>query len=228
VLYVYAATHAERACPTGTGVCGAPVRMVRCGRVGALVSDLAAAPRPDRPALQAHGDVVQRAMADGPVIPFRFGHLAMDEPQLRQSLSRQESMLRRLLDRLTGHVELLVSLRHDPEELLGAVLSADPALRRLQSAARSRGVGAQVDFGRRLAAAVEQRRIADAAAVVNAVRGRVSASVVERVDDAWVRAGLLVRATDAKAVEDHVRQGEWPAAEVRVTGPLPPYHFAAA
>lgn len=227
MLYVYGARRAEDPDVGGPGVDAADVRTLRCGRVGALFTELAEAPAARRAAVQAHGDVLARALESGPVLPYQFGHLVPDEGQLESHLRADGQALRRTLDRLAGRVQLLLRIRQDQQELIRKVLETDPRLRRLRERTRSADIAGRIEFGEQVAEAVESLRAEEAVRLVEHVPGRAAPPIIERLDDEWLRVGLLVEAGEAARCREELERigGSW---QIQVSGPLPPYQFVSA
>jgi Gas vesicle synthesis protein GvpL/GvpF len=63
-------------------------------------------PKPDEDALRGHDDAVAALMADGPVLPVRFGTVLKREEDLDELLKERESELRARLAHVSGRVEM--------------------------------------------------------------------------------------------------------------------------
>jgi hypothetical protein len=108
--YVYAVTEArDRALQP-------PLYEVDRGRLAAVVADHAT-PEPTPDSLWRHEEIVESLMADGPVLPMRFGSTTDDVEDL---LDRRHDALIAGLERVRGAVELGV-------RVVGAVGESPPA-----------------------------------------------------------------------------------------------------
>jgi len=114
------------------GVQDAEVRTIALGDLAALVSTIAPLRLHQLPAdqvlrcLAQHQRVLEQALADGPVIPFKFGTCADHEDQVADILEAAQSELRRSLDAYAGKVEVdLAACWPDLKVVLGE-LGADP------------------------------------------------------------------------------------------------------
>src|SRR5947209_17425519 len=85
--YVYGIVGQGTEPPSGPGIGGASLRLVSSDGVAALVSDL---PSDDlrfgRAAIMAHSEVLERAMANGTILPTRFGVVLEGDGAVRDSL----------------------------------------------------------------------------------------------------------------------------------------------
>jgi hypothetical protein len=107
VLYVYAVLTAPPRV-TGVGLDGVPLRVVAGKRLVAVVGDHTRAPELGDDQLATHEALISRLLAEGPVLPLRFGTTVSDEEALRDWLRDEEDELLVLLEALDGAVELSV------------------------------------------------------------------------------------------------------------------------
>lgn len=229
VLYVYGASRAEDPEFAVSGIDDCPVRTVRSGRVGALVSEVARPPSAARKCVESHARVLEAAMSYGPVVPYRFGHSVDQEAELTAHLRSEGRRLRATLDRLAGQVELLVNLRRDSDALLREVLLSDRRLQRLQESTRhSSDLARRIEFGRAISDAVERRRGEDVATLIGQLKESVTGAVIEPGSSEWSRVGLLVGRQRTDEVRRRIEELAGNGWGLRISGPLPPYHFAAA
>ncbi|MFB7668208.1 GvpL/GvpF family gas vesicle protein [Kitasatospora sp. NPDC056138] len=134
-LYVYsitAATHPKHLDGlTGVGDPPSRLRTVDAGPLSAVVSDAPEGLRPKRRDLAAHQAVQERLMADGTVLPLRFGLIAPDDDSVQSALDeRREEYVQRLTD-LEGCAEYHLKAAIDEEVLLRQILQESPEARRL-------------------------------------------------------------------------------------------------
>ncbi len=215
----------------GIGEPPRPVRIVRQGQLAALVSDAPENLRPKRRDLLAHQNVLRQAGEAGAVLPLRFGGVSPDDETLAAVLAEREEHYVERLSALDGKVEYNVKATHDEEAVLHRALADDPALREMAEANRAAQGGSheqKVQFGERIAAAVQAREVRDAdlvRAALEAVCEEVSAgpqSVGWLTNLSFLvtrdRSAGFVNAIDALRVDQ-------PHLVLTVTGPLPPYSF---
>jgi hypothetical protein len=251
--YVYGVVAADAAPPALSGVSGG-VELVAAGSVAALVSrvDLAEfGEEPIRTRLEdpawlertarAHEEVLEEALAAGPVVPFRLLTVYADDADLRRFLVEHGSGLRAVLDRVRGKVELGVKAFVDREALDRAIARSSAAVAELDAEAAAAGAGrayllkqrrarlAQDESARVLASfsAGAHARLAAAAAdaVANAVQPR---ELSGRSEQMILNGAYLVAPGDAgiaSVVQEVQAEGAELGVAVELTGPWPPYNF---
>ena len=222
-LYVYAIVDRAEGGDLGTGIGAEELEMVAGGTaLAAVAGRLGTAPGVTAESLRAHDDVVRRMTGRfDAVLPARFGSLAPDADAIRAALEDRAPSLSAALARVRGREQMTLRVFATGEKAGAAespVIAADdagPGARYLSARARE-GRGADVpglrSFLDRLASvvvaeAVEAHQAPPLAASVYHLIGR-GTSVVYR--DAVRRAG-----EEAAAVR------------IVVSGPWPPYAFAA-
>lgn len=234
-LYVYGVVRAGHPVPAGLGGVGSPparLRLLTAGELAAVVSPVPAELLARRRDVMAHQDVLLALGADGPVAPMRFGAVARDEEAVLRELAANEPGHLRTLERLDGRLEINVKA-FPVEGSLATLLQQDPQLRRLREAARERpGYHARVRLGEAVAGGL-RRRAADAANRVLRALTPLSEAVAEgpEVANCVRNTSFLLRRRDVTAFrEEAARRAAALAerAEVRVSGPLPCFSFAAA
>jgi hypothetical protein len=236
--YVYAFTKASHPLPVDT-VAGVgehtPLRVVRQGGLTAVVSDAPRQLRAKRRDLEAHERVVEALLAEGTVLPMRFGTVASDDEAVEAELASSAGRYTELLAQLRGKVELNVKAVHREEAVLRGLLLDDRELRNLREALQAAGGGShhdKVEFGEKLSAALDERRTRDAEHVVAELRPHASAVTLgPPVGGCFVNASFLVGAKQRKKFEaslKRLRQELSELVEIRLYGPLPPYSFVAS
>ena len=237
-LFVYGVVAADAWLPDGlTGVEGTPVRLVGRGRVAAAVGEIELERTSGRRAdLVAYGEVLDALAAAGTVAPVRFGSVLLDEEGVTEELlGPNEEYFAGLLDELSGRSQLNLSASFHEEVVLAEVVAADPEIQRLRALTRDlpdeAAYGERLRLGELVAAAMEQKRQAEAESLLDSVLPLTAAyslrpgsgglehvlDVALLVDDErrndleWHLEGL------AEAVHDRVR--------LRLVGPVPPYDF---
>lgn len=218
----------------GTGVDDSPVEVLPCGPTAVLASPLGSPRvRPSRANVLAHQLVVDRAHADGPVVPIRFGTVVPRTGAVAgRVIDDRDGRLPPLLDRLRGKDEFRIRLAYEDRALLGEVVARSPYVRRSRERTRHRADrDLMIDLGQAVRAEMERIMDTDAAAVIAAVGPDAIGSVrlPARGEAPSVAVALLVerrsrdrldRAVDALAGAIAGR------ARVEMVGPLPPWDFA--
>jgi len=234
VIHVFGVTHAGAEIPEGLSGLGdpaRPVRLVAHDDLAAVVCDLDAKPK-TRQDLDRHqhiqGELVQRIT----LVPLRFGTLMEDEDELVSGLlGTHAAQLRDVIAGVEGRVQLTVKAIYGEGVLLREVVKADPKLKqateRMQASGDRDGL---VQLGQRIAGAVEERRVADEAAIVRRLEPHAEHIVVETPGHEREAARLQIlvprdkrdkldRAVAELATEQEARM------VVRYIGPLAPYTF---
>ncbi|MEU6768393.1 GvpL/GvpF family gas vesicle protein [Streptomyces sp. NPDC046853] len=220
--------------PDGTGGIGTPplpVRMVRCGQLAALVSDVPEDLRPGRRDLEAHHRVLFEAGAPGAVLPLRFGSLAPDDEAVRTVLARRYGHYTERLHALDSRVEYNVKASHNERAVLHQVLGENPELRAMVEANQLLGGGSheqKLDLGEKVAATVRAREASDADHVRRALEPTTEAVCAGPDGPGWLTdLSFLVHRDSAGGflcAVDELRADQ-PHLDLRVRGPLPPYSF---
>ena len=236
-LYVYGVVPAGTDLSLDHGVGGGSVELAPFERVAALVTGVADATiRARKSDLVRHAEILQEAAATTTVLPLRFGTAFHGHDSLRDDFLRpRHDELVRLLDEFDGAVELDVKAAYaDYDAVLAELVAEHPAIARLRTASRARPEEAsyfeRIRLGELVAAALEERRVRDAAAIGDALEPLALAT---RFDDRLPRSGVLkaaflvpragVGAFDAAA---EAVAAEWAGrVTLKLIGPVPPYSF---
>ncbi|MGW6059747.1 GvpL/GvpF family gas vesicle protein [Streptomyces sp. NPDC055189] len=215
----------------GIGTPPLPVRIVRCGELAALVSDVPGDLRAGQRDLEAHHCVLTEAGALGAVLPMRFGSLAPDDGAVSTVLAERADHYAERLRALDGRVEYNVKASHNERAVLHQVLGENPELRAMVEASQLRSGGSheqKLDLGAKVAATVRAREASDADHVRRALEPTTEAvragpegegrltdlSFLVHRDSAG---GFLCAVDELRADQPHL--------DLRVRGPLPPYSF---
>jgi hypothetical protein len=214
--YVYAVTRAETPVPDDVDV--------------VVHRDLAAITAPaDERRLRArrrdllrHAEIVQSVFDRGTVVPLQFGIVVDDV--VADVLEPRYDELSRLLRELDGLAEVTLRAYYREEDVLRALLAADPRLARLRENA------APMQLGEAVAHALAAQRAADADAIVRALRPHaVDVALDEpRTDLEIFRGAFLVRRDALDAIDGAAGALAGARADTTVfkyAGPLPPHHF---
>lgn len=233
--YVYGVVAAGAAAPSGPGIDGAAVRLVASDGIAALVSEVERELRFGRKAMTAHANVLQQALANGAVLPMRFGILMADDEQIRdQLLEPHGPELSSQLEDFAGKVELKLRATYDEGRLIREVVDEDQDVARLRNSLRGVPEAAsyygRIRLGELVSEAVERKRQADSQRILDALAPLALALDAgepnhERI---VVSASFLVRQEQIEKFDAAVDQlGREHEARMRFkyTGPLPPHSF---
>jgi hypothetical protein len=238
-LYVYGLMHQADALDVadwGQGVCGGDVRLLQPpGQLATLVSDIAPGTvAQTRRNMLAHTRVLERAMARHTVLPVRFGTIAPDPALLGLCLARNDAAFRLALADIEDRVELGVKASWREGVVFAEIVAADAELCRLRDRLRSRPAQEtyfeRVELGRRVEAALLQRRGEEAAAILAILAPLAERSAALRAldDDMIVNHAFLVPRSQERAFDarmEHVAERCGARVALRYVGPVPPYNF---
>ncbi|MFD7503044.1 GvpL/GvpF family gas vesicle protein [Streptomyces sp. NPDC059850] len=236
-LYLYAITRSDHplrleGLRAVGGVSGVP-RAVASGPLTGVVSPAPETLRPKRRDLAAHQEVQERLMADGAVLPMRFGLLAPDEAAVRSALDAKRDEYVRGLDELDATAEFNLKAARSQDDLLREVLTESDDARRLNERTRD-GRGSYEDrvaLGELIARQLGARQQRLAEQVVGSLSGMARGQVVSSpAGDDFVNASFLVergRAEEFSRAAERLAQGFGDGYDFRLRGPLPPYSFVA-
>lgn len=234
-VYVYSITSKDHPARldglTPVGGSGEPLRTVTSGDLCAVVSEAPQDLRPRRRDVLAHQAVQERLMADGAVLPLRFGFTAPDEDAVRGVLEERAGEFQERLKDLAGCAEYHLKVSWDEDALLRRILDENDEARRLNEEIRG-GSGSPdmpLTLGELMANEVQARQQALAAGIVEALRPFVRDDVVGApaaqdflsvsflVDDGKEEMFLATQLSLANQVGEEC--------DFRLLGPLPPYSF---
>jgi hypothetical protein len=233
-LYVYGITRATVALPVGLRGVGDPPARVRALVDGPLAVVVSAAPerlRARRRDLHAHQDVLLAVAAVAPVLPSRFGVVAGEGETVCARLRTQTDSYEAALGRVAGRAEMNLKAI-TVEGGLSDLVRQDPRLQRFrQEARRQPGYETNIRLGEAVMAGLRRRAVAAADQAVAALTA-LAAGVQQGPDvEGCVRNTSFLVASEQ--VAEFSRAAEELAAryagqvELRLTGPLPCYSFAA-
>jgi hypothetical protein len=234
--YVYGVLSAGHELPEITGIRGASLHEVVSGGIAALVSDLADhEPVLGREEMTTHARVLEETLKTGTVLPTRFGVVMAGEDAVkRHLLDAHRDELEQQLGELNGRVELRVRAVYEEENLMREVVREDQDVARLRAALRGASEDAtyygRIQLGEMVAKAIERKREADAAHILDtldplAVATEVAEPINERI---VVSASFLVdrdRLTEFDEAVDTIGRAEADRMRLKYTGPLPPHSF---
>jgi hypothetical protein len=212
------------------------VRVVEAGDLAALVSDPPESdPKATRDQALAHARVLEAAIVDAPVVPFRFGIIVPENEDVAGDLleARRDELAERL-KRVGDRVQMTLKVYYNEEAVLSEILANEPEAARLREATREGDEAAtrneRVRLGELISTALEQRREHDSKEIMEHLQGVSVAAVVEALEKEFmlVNAPFLVERDRLEEFESAVealaeeREGRM---RFRLLGPMPAYHF---
>jgi len=235
--YVYGVVRAgDASFPKMIGINDEPVSPVSSEGLAALTSDVPEGLlEAGRDELLTHSRVLEEALAQGTVLPMRFGVVLPDEQAVRDELlaPHSEELEAQLRD-LDGKVEINLKVLHDEETILREVLADSPEAAGLRQSIQGKPEDAtyyeRIRLGELVAQGLEDKREQTGPAIVErlspyAVAVQVGDSAHERMA---LNASFLVERKGLERFDQAVDEvGEEQAGRIRLryTGPLPPHSF---
>jgi gas vesicle protein GvpL/GvpF len=234
--YVYGIVEATATRPRGRGIGGAPLRLIIGEDAAALVSELSTNRlRLGREEVLLHAQVLDRALARGPVLPMRFGVVMVDDDDVRGRLLDEHGPdLRAQLTEMQGKVEIRIRATYKEQSLYRDVVRDNPQIASLRTSVAERPADAgyydRIRLGEMVAAAVERRRERDAHTIIDALGEHAKAVETGEVSHERVvaQASFLVersRLDEFNASVDQVAETYGGKIRFKYTGPLPPHSF---
>lgn len=212
------------------------VWVVEAGDLGAIAGP---APAEDekgtRDQALAHARVLEAAIVDAPVVPFRFGIMVAGEQELGEDLLvAHHDELAQVLRRVERRLQMTLKAYYRDDVLLREIVDANPQIARLRDEVRELGEAqsrdARVQLGELVNAAIEQARERDAAELLSALRPVTVAAASDPPEREYMvlNAPLLVERERRSEFEDAVERladehGE--RMRMRLLGPMPAYGF---
>jgi len=213
------------------------VWVVDAGDLGAIAGP---APEDDEKATRdqalAHARVLEAAVVDAPVVPFRFGIVVGDAHDVGEDLLlAHHDELAPLLRRVEGRVQMTLKAYYDEEQFLRELVDTEPEIDRLREQVRASGSEAEsrderVRLGELVSTAIEQARERDTAAFLERLHPfavAASSGPIER-DYMVCNVPLLVERSRQGEFEEAAEQlAEEHVGRIRfrLLGPMPAYDF---
>jgi hypothetical protein len=213
------------------------IRVVEFGDLGALVGD--APPEHDPKALRdralAHARVLEAAILDAPVVPFRFGTVLDDDGAVEtELLEARHDEFAQLLESVKDYVQLTLKAYYRDDVVLREITESNPMIAQLRDRIRGRDEmetrDLRVRLGELVAMALEQLRDHDAGEIVERLSPFAAASTVGPLESEWMvlNAPFLVERRLMREFEEAAEVvAEEQAERMRFTllGPMPAYDF---
>ncbi|MCF3963951.1 GvpL/GvpF family gas vesicle protein [Streptomyces fuscigenes] len=233
--YVYAITASDHPAKLdglkGVGEGENPVRAVRTDQLTAVVSDAPDGLRAKRRDVAAHQAVLESLMADGAVLPMRFGLVGPDDDQVAAALRDNLDGYKERLAELDGCLEFNVKVSRDEDDLLSEIVNESEEIRRLNHYTRE-NPGAQNEkmrLGELITEEVKARQHREAEEMSERLApGALNKVAAEATQDTFLNASFLVKRDKAAAFSQAVHEEAERHSEAytfRLNGPLPPYSF---
>jgi hypothetical protein len=221
---------------SGVGDPPAAVRLVRCGEVAALISDIQAGRPLGQPGdLVAHEQLLDAAASQAPVLPFRFGAVLPDEQSVAHDLlDRWHDDFATQLAELDGRRQFVVQGRYAEMAVLQEILSESRPAAELRDQIAGQPEAAtreaRIRLGEIIATALEAKRDADTQAASEALAPH-SVAIAGRPPSHELQAVHLAVLVDpageqgfSGAIEELTRH--WAGrVELRLLGPMAAYDF---
>ncbi|MFJ9347620.1 GvpL/GvpF family gas vesicle protein [Streptomyces sp. NPDC101237] len=215
----------------GVGDPPAALRTVAGGGLRAVVSEAPEGLRARRRDVAAHQEVQERLMADGAVLPLRFGMTTEDDDAVRAALEGRAAEYAERLRTLDATTEYNLKCSWEEAALLRRILLESDEARELNTAIRDGSGTPQMSLalGELVAREAETRQEALAKGIVEALHPYVSdESVSAPGGEDFLSVSFLVPADKeemflATGISLANQLGE--ECEIRLRGPLPPYSF---
>src|SRR5688572_1459387 len=221
----------------GVGDPPRPVRILRHRALAALVSDVILDEvsgdnvRLLRRNMKAHSAILNALIAHTTVLPVRFGVVFPDERALlAQLLEPEQAVLKQHLAELDGTVEITLHTTYIEYRVLEQVASQHPQLVSHSPGCGRSSYQSKLETGKRIAAAIQNRRQKKGQWIVDKLRKSVLAIRINKTlsDLMALNASFLVdrakiSAFDKEVERVHAQVGEY--IKLDCVGPLPPYSF---
>jgi hypothetical protein len=190
-----------------------------------------------------HEQVVEYFASRTSVVPLRFGTIYFERAGVEQMLAERDAELRRIIERLRGREEWGVNVYCDRTQLKEKITSVSPRLRELSEQAAEAAPGQsyllrkKIDAMRADEVRAETKRVASeienalAAACDATTRLRVLKEEATEHGELVAKLAFLVareRFDVFRAAAEHLAATHGDAGfQLELTGPWPPYNFAA-
>jgi hypothetical protein len=235
-LYVYGIAPHDAAIPAlPDGLGGAPVTLLPSGDFAVLASPVVGgAIARTRRNLLAHTSVLERALPHATLLPLRFGTVFPARAALAACVMAHGAAFAAALQDMAGKVELGVKAGWRDGVIYADIIERDHGLRHLRDILRSRPAGEtyyeRIELGRRVEAALAQRRAAEAHDILEALLPLAERDAALRLtdDDMICNHAFLVRRAREPAFDaamERLAAAHGARIVFRYIGPLPPFNF---
>ncbi|HWE15436.1 MAG TPA: GvpL/GvpF family gas vesicle protein [Solirubrobacteraceae bacterium] len=211
------------------------VRVEEVGDLGAIVGD---APGEDAKAIRdqalAHARVLETAVLDAPVVPFRFGMVVDDDSVGTELLQPWHDQLAALLESVKDYVQFTLKATYLEDAVLREILESYPEIAQLREQTRDLDEMAtrdrRVRLGELVSLALGQLRERDSAAIMERLTPLSAVSRVESLEGEYMalNAPFLVDRRRVRSFEDAAGQvADEQVGRMKLTlhGPMPAFDF---
>jgi hypothetical protein len=212
----------------------ADVRVVEIGDLGAIVG---AAPGDDAKAIRdqalAHARVLEAAVVDVPVVPFRFGTV-VDDGSVCDELGAYRDELAQLLESVEDKVQLTLKAKYREDVVLQEIVASYPEIAQLREQTRMGDEiitrDQRVRLGELVSIALEQMRQRDARSIVERLNRLSVASLFGPLESEFMaaHAAFLVERRQMREFEEAagvVAHEQVERMELTLLGPMPAFDF---
>jgi hypothetical protein len=212
------------------------VEVVEVGDLAAIVGDV---PEEDEKATRdqalAHARVLEAAVVDAPVVPFRFGIIVPTDEQVTSDiLEARRDELTELLKRVEDRVQMTLKVYYHDEPLLREIVESEPEIQQLREAMSEGPEEAtrdvRVRLGELVSNAVEQRRQRDGAEILEQLKPVSQAAVEGTLEREFMvlNTPFLLerdRQEEFESTLEEVAEERSERMRFRLLGPMPAYDF---
>jgi len=182
-----------------------------------------------------HARVLEAAIVDAPVVPFRFGTVVAggDEEVGTELLKGYRDQLSQLLARFEDYVQMTVKVSYHDDVVLQEIIESQPEIAELREQARgdedlTRAV--RIRLGELINAALEQTRALDANDILEELRPEAAAVAADPPETEFmvVNAPLLIkraRVQEFEAVVERLADEREERMHFTLLGPMPAFSF---
>jgi hypothetical protein len=237
-MWIYGVVPADASLTELEGREGLPeVWIVESGDLGAIVGTAPEeSARGTRDQALAHARVLEAAVVDAPVVPFRFGTEVEgdDEAVGAELLEPYRDELAQRLETVKDVVQMTVKASYDQQAVLRDIIRRDPELAALQQQTREGPEevtqAAQAQFGELLYNAVEALREQHSGEILESLKPASVAATAEPIENDFMvlNVPFLVNRSRREDFEEAVEQAADDGAELiqfELLGPMPAYNF---
>ena len=212
------------------------IRTIEIDDLAVIVGD--PPPENDAKALRdqalAHARVLEAAVVDTPVVPFRFGMVVEDSGIGSEVLAARHDELAQTLEQVKDDFQFTVKAEYLEDVVLGEIIESQPTIAQLRE--QTRGLDedatrdARVRLGELVSLALEEVRQRDASAIIERLKPVAVSFTIEPLESEFmvVNAPFLVERRRGEEFEDAVASvADEHAHHMHFTllGPMPAYNF---
>jgi Gas vesicle synthesis protein GvpL/GvpF len=214
------------------------VRVEEVGDLGVIIGNLPEnTAKATRDQALAHARVLEAAVVDTPVVPFRFGMVVGKNELGSDLLEGRHDELRQTLERIKDHVQFTLKVSYLEDEVLSEIVASDPAIAQLREQTRGLDEIATRDIrirlGEMVSIALESHRQQDAHALLERLSPFASSFTVDPLEAEFmvVNAPFLIerrRMQDFDQAASMLAEEQAGRMHFTLLGPMPAYDFVGA